>query len=79
MPSSQRYLDGFPALVDLLDELLPELEKHGLQVAARKARTTCCSAASAVCSEGVLQMQEMTQVPSESVATLEYAMVPSPP
>jgi len=75
LSDGREYLDGFAALVDLLDELLPELEKHGLQVAARNSTHYALlgsGPSSAVCSEGVLKLQEMTQLPSESVAALEY-------
>ena len=74
-PSGVEYLDGFGDLVDLLDELLPTLEQWGADLAARESGHYVLlgsGPASAVCSEGVLKLQEMTQIPSEAFAALEY-------
>lgn len=74
-PAGAKYLEGFEQLVDLLDSTLPDLEKWAADVAGRHNNHYVLlgsGPASAVCSEGVLKLQEMTQVPSESVAALEY-------
>lgn len=71
----QLYLDGFHQLVDLLDKVLPELETRAAELAAREHTHYVLLSAgptAAVCSEGVLKLQEMTQLASESVAALEY-------
>lgn len=71
----REYLDGFTALVGLLDRLLPLLEEYGAKVAIRNSTHYALlgsGPASAVCSEGVLKLQEMTQIYSESAPALEY-------
>ena len=74
-PRGVEYLDGFDSLVELLDQLLPRLEQWAAELAARKNEHYVLlgsGPAAAVCSEGVLKLQEMTQVPSEAFAALEY-------
>lgn len=74
-PQGEEYLEGFVRLVDLLDGLLPELDLLGAEVAARGAGHYVLLGSgptAAVCAEGVLKLQEMTQLTSESHSGLEY-------
>ena len=74
-PSASLYFKGFRQLVDLLDENLPAIEGMAASVAARRPEHFALLGSgptAAVCSEGVLKLQEMTQIPSESEAALEY-------
>lgn len=74
-PSGTEYLDAFGDLVDLLDDVLPQLEQWGAELARRGNNHYVLlgsGPSSAVCSEGVLKLQEMTQLPSEAFAALEY-------
>ncbi|GGM17515.1 SIS domain-containing protein [Nakamurella endophytica] len=74
-PRGGPYPAGFTALVDAVDRLLPDLEAVAARIAARQHGHYVLLGSgptSAVCAEGVLKLQEMTQLPSESVAALEY-------
>lgn len=69
------YVEGQHALVEALHRLLPDLDRYARRVAERGNTHYALIGSgpnSAVCSEGVLKIEEMTQIPAESVSALEY-------